>query len=193
MPKAEITSKGMLCDPGDHFSGRFEAERKYRVSDLDEFRRLLAEAGAVPFALENRETDIFLDTENSLLQMAGRQMVLRHMVPSDRVLWIIKGLRRDECAAVDMSDFDKARAMFVSLGYRETGTLEKFRDIYFMDTMHITLDRVPELGDFVEVSAMTDDEAALERLLRDIDELATRFGMTSSIREMRSYRELLGA
>ncbi len=193
MPKAELASKGMLCDPGDHFSGRFEAERKYSVSNLDEFRRLLAEAGAVPFALENLETDIFMDTEAGLLQSTGRQMVLRHMNPSNRVLWIIKGPRKDECVAVDMSDFTKARAMFVLLGYRETGRLEKFRDIYFVGTMHITLDRIPGLGDFVEVSAMTDDEAALELLQRDIKRLAGRFGLTSKDRETRSYRELLGA
>lgn len=183
----------MLCDPGDHFSGQFEVERKYRVSDLNEFRRLLADAGAEPFVLENRETDIFMDTEAGLLQSTGRQMVLRRMSPSNRVLWIIKGPRKDECVAVDMSDFEPARAMLVSPGYCETGRLEKFRDIYFVGAMHITLDSIPRLGDFVEVSIMTGDETALELLQREIDDLAKRFGLTSKNRETRSYREMLEA
>lgn len=191
--QAVLASKGMLCDPGDHFSGRFEVERKFRVSDPDALRRLLEEAGAEPFTLGNQETDIFMDTEVGLLQSAGRRMILRHMSPSNRVLWIIKGPRRDECVAVDMSDFDKARSMFVSLGYIETGRLEKRRDIYFVGAMHVTLDSIPGLADFAEISAMTDDEAALERLQRDIDNLAARFGLTSKSRETRSYRELLGA
>lgn len=186
-----LASKGMLADPGDHFAGRYEVERKYRVDSLTGIARRLAAEGAVAFALGNRETDIFLDWPDGRLAGTGKQQVLRRMQPSGRVLWFVKGPAPDECIATDLEDFDKARAMLAALGCVETDRVEKERDIFFLDDFHLTLDRVPGLGDFVELAVMTDDEASLPGWADRIEALAAALDLPPEALQTRSYRAML--
>ncbi len=186
-----LETRGMLADPGDHFRGRFEVEKKFRVADLEAVRARLTAGNAVVFTLGNRETDVFLDLADGRLEANNQFHTLRHMQPSGRVLWISKGPRRDECIAMDLPEFDKALAMLTSLGFRETRRIAKRRDIYFLGDLHVTLDRVDGLGAFVEVAAMTDDEGALPRLGEFVRDAAERLGLDAAAEETRSYREML--
>ena len=186
-----LAAKGMLADPGDHFSGRFEVERKYAVADPERIRAHLESRGAVPFTLANSETDIFLDWPDGRLAAAGKQQVVRSMQPSNRVLWFIKGPQADECIATDMEDFDKALAMLASLGCVEIDRVEKHRDIWFLGDFHVTLDNVPGLGDFVELAVMTDDETSLSGWAAKIEALGAELGLTPDALQTRSYRAML--
>jgi adenylate cyclase class 2 len=188
---SKLARKGMLCNPGEHFNGRFEVEQKYAVDDLTEITGNLDALGAVPFALGNRETDLFFDTPDGRLAARGQQQVLRLMEPSGRVLWFVKGPSPDECISSDLEDFAKATAMLQALGYIETERISKERDIYFQDEFHLTLDRVPGLGTFVEIAIMTDDEESLPRWAARIEDLATRLGLDPASRQNASYRAML--
>lgn len=186
-----LKRKGMLCDPGDHFVGRYEVERKYAVDDLITIRKRIMAMGAVPFALENHETDLFYDLPAGSPAADGRQQILRHMQPSGRVLWMVKGPGPDECVAMDLADFAKVRQMLEMLGCEETGRIEKQRDIYFLDAFHITLDFLPSLGAFVEIAVMSDDESTLAGWRQEIDALASRLGLPAAALQSRSYRAML--
>ena len=188
---ADLARKGMLADPGDHFSGRFEVERKYEVDGLAEIAVRLRRDGAIAFALDNRETDIFLDWPDGRLAAAGKQQVVRSMQPSGRVLWFVKGPAPDECLATDMQDFDTALAMLTAIGCVETDRVAKERDIYFLGDFHVTLDRVPGLGDFVELAVMTDDEKSLPGWAERIEALAAELELPASALRSRSYRAML--
>lgn len=190
---ADLARKGMMADPGDHFVGRYEVEFKYRVEGLGDIRARLETLGATPFALGNVETDTFLDLEDSRLTHNGQSHVLRHMRPSDRVLWISKGPAKDECVAMDLPDLAKVAEMLRSLGFVEQQTIRKRRDIYFLDRCHVTLDDVDQLGTFVEVAAMSDDEAALPALRKVLLAEIGRLGLAEADRIHRSYREMLSA
>lgn len=188
---AALARKGMLADPGDHFTGRFEVERKYAVRDPAEIVAKLEARGATPFTLANRETDIFLDWPDGRLAAAGKHQVVRSMQPSGRVLWFVKGPDPDECIATDMADFDKALAMLAALGCVEIDRVEKDRDIWFLGDFHLTLDRVPGLGDFVELAVMTDDEASLAGWADKVEALAADLGLSAEALQTRSYRAML--
>jgi adenylate cyclase class 2 len=190
-PFSALARKGMLADPSDHFKGRFEVERKYAVRDLAEVTARLRDAGAIPFALGNRETDVFLDWPDGRLAAMGKQQVVRSMQPSGRVLWFVKGPQPDECIATDLEDFDKAVAMLAALGCIETDRVRKDRDIVFLGDFHVTLDRVPGLGDFVELAVMTDDETSLAGWSEKIEALAADFGLSANALQTRSYRAML--
>lgn len=190
-PSQGLAAKGMLADPGDHFKGRFEVERKYAASDPAAIRVQLDTRGAVPFTLANSETDIFLDWPDGQLAAAGKQQVVRSMQPSNRVLWFVKGPDPDECIATDMEDFDKALAMLAALGCIEIDRVEKQRDIWFLGDFHVTLDHVPNLGDFVELAVMTDDEASLSGWATKIEALAAELGLSADALQTRSYRAML--
>ena len=91
---AALQTRGMLCDPGDHFTGRYEVERKYRVDSLEPFRSEILSTGAVPFTLGNVETDVFLDQPDGRLASNDQQQVVRVMQPSGRVRWMISATNR---------------------------------------------------------------------------------------------------
>lgn len=188
-----LARKGMLADPGDHFAGRYEVERKYSVDGLAPLRARLEARGATPFTLGNRETDVFLDWPDGRLAAAGKQQVVRSMQPSGRVLWFVKGPGPDECVATDMEDPGKALAVLAALGCVETDRLSKARDIWFLGDFHVTLDSVPGLGDFVELAVMTDDETSLPDWAERIEALAAELGLTSDALQTRSYRAMLAA
>ncbi|MEQ8479932.1 MAG: class IV adenylate cyclase [Hoeflea sp.] len=183
----------MLCDPGDHFKGRYEVERKYRVETLEQIRADLASKGAVAFALGNQETDIFLDMPDRRLAGAGQQQVLRIMRPSGRVLWICKGPGADRCVAMDLDDPDKALEMLAALGFGEAGRLTKARDIYFLGDFHVTLDNLEGLGSFVEVAVMTDDAEKLANWTERVEAFALELGLETTSLENRSYRAIMAS
>ncbi|OCW55848.1 class IV adenylate cyclase [Hoeflea olei] len=187
-----LETKGMLCDPGDHFRGRYEVENKYRVGTLDPVRARLEAMNAVPFTLGNLETDIFLDLPDGRLASNDQQQVMRVMEPSGRVLWICKGPGPDRCVAMDLDGSDKALAMLSALGFVETGRLAKSRDIYFAGAFHVTLDRLDGLGCFVEVAVMTDDADSLPDWEARIAAFAADLGLDATQRETRSYRAMMG-
>lgn len=186
-----LETKGMLTDPGDHFKGRFEVERKFRCSDLAAVQARLEQVGAIPFTVGNAETDVFFDMPDGRLETNNQFHTLRHMLPSDRVLWISKGPAKDECVAMDLSDFDKATQMLTSLGFVELRRITKQRDIYFADRYHVTLDDVAGLGTFVELAIMTDDEGALPRLREEVQQAADALGLLGYPEETGSYRQML--
>jgi len=180
----------MLCDPGDHFRGRYEVERKYRVADLEPIRFRVLSMGAVAFTLGNRETDIFLDQSDGRLRSNGQQQVMRLMQPSGRVLWICKGPGPDRCVAMDLDGPEKALEMLAALGFERTGELVKSRDIYFLDDFHITFDRLDGVGVFVEVAVMTDDADSLPQWADRVEALSDRIGLDPLQIEHRSYHAM---
>lgn len=190
MTTSTLANKGMLVDPGDHFVGDFEVERKYAVDDISQIRSRLDGLGAVAFTLGNFESDFFFDFDDGRLASNDQFQVLRHMQPSDRVLWISKGPGPDRCVAMDLNDLEKAKAMLTSLGFVQTNQISKQRDIYFLDVFHVTLDQVPNLGHYVELAVMSNDEALLPTLAEKINALAKTLGLLSSALEHRSYREM---
>jgi len=181
----------MLCDPGDHFRGRYEVERKYRVADLESLRSKVLSMGATPFTVGNRETDVFLDQSDGRLASNGQQQVMRLMEPSGRVLWVCKGPGADRCVAMDLDGSDKALAMLSALGFVETGRLVKRRDIYFLDDFHITFDLLDGLGTFVEVAVMTDDADSLQQWADRVEVFSGSIGLDALQIEHRSYRTMM--
>jgi adenylate cyclase class 2 len=52
---------------------------------------------------------------------------------------------------VILDDFDAARAVLKSLGFAEVGVVKKKRRYYSLEGVHVMLDEVEGLGEFVEV------------------------------------------
>lgn len=187
----DLATKGMLADPGDHFKGRYEVERKFRVDDIAGVRALLNRLGAIPFTIGNAEIDVFFDMPDGRLEANNQFHTLRHMMPSDRVLWISKGPAKDQCVAMDLSGFAKATQMLTSLGFVEQRRISKKRDIYFYDQFHVTLDDVMGLGTFVELAIMSDDKDALPQLRAQVEQAAAKLELLRFPEENHSYREML--
>lgn len=187
----KLAKKGMLCDPGEHFVGKFEVELKFQTAGLNRIRQTLADLGAIPFVLNNTETDLFFDWRDARLSANGQTLVLREMQPSQRVLWISKGPGKDECVSMDLPDLRATVNILHSLGVVETYSITKKRDIYFLGDQHITLDTIENLGSFVEVACMSDDEHMLESLSGAVWSTAAKLGLSRTEQCFKSYRQIL--
>ena len=144
----------------DHFQGRYEVEFKYRLDDRPAFISTLKTLDPEVMLENNLEQDSYFDTPESTLATEGKSLVLRTMQPSGIKLWIVKGPEQDRCEAVNITDADKAASMLQTLGYQQV------------------------------LAIMTDDETLLPSYRQQLQDLATRLGLSSRQLETRSYRTL---
>ncbi|WP_429182292.1 class IV adenylate cyclase [Aeromonas salmonicida] len=174
----------------DHFQGSYEVEFKYRLDDRPAFISTLKTLDPEVMLENNLEQDSYFDTPEPTLATEGKSLVIRTMQPSGIKLWIVKGPERDRCEAVNITDADKAASMLQTLGYQQVLAISKRRSIYFVGPFHVTLDHLDGLGDFAELAIMTDDETLLPSYRQQLQDLATRLGLSSRQLETRSYRTL---
>lgn len=175
----------------DHFIGKYEAELKFHLSEPDAFLQRITAAGAQSFHLDNREIDCYYELPGFPLINHGVSMCIREMQPSGIKLWIVKGPDASECEAINIEDCEKVASMVKKLGFVPSLRMEKNRSIYFLGRYHITIDHLPTLGHFAEIAIMTDDESALRSLLQELQQKAQELGLNESMREKRSYRQML--
>ena len=117
------------------------------------------------------------------LRREGRRVVLTYKGPK-----LPHDLKVREEVEVEVSDFDRARAILERLGLREVGVVRKVREEYELGSVKVSLDVVEGLGSFIEVEAVGDDvEAAAARVKR----AAAMLGLDSRRALTATYLELL--
>jgi adenylate cyclase class 2 len=79
-----------------------------------------------------------------------------------------------------VSDFDSARNLFKALGYDLALMYEKYRTVYDLDDVHVTLDEMP-YGNFIEVEGPLPDS---------IQAVSRRLGVDWEARILDSYTAL---
>lgn len=85
-----------------------------------------------------------------------------------------------------VGDFDTVYSILESLGFIESGTVEKNRSEYELEGVTVCVDRVTGLGEFVEFEKIGDEIEKTEKILFD---LAADFGLDRF--EKRSYLNLV--
>jgi len=88
---------------------------------------------------------------------------------------------------------EKARAVFVSLGFEEFGKVRKHRRVYELDGATVTLDDVDGLGEFVEIELEAEGDAETDEARARILEILERLGLDPDASVRDSYLELLYA
>lgn len=83
-------------------------------------------------------------------------------------------------------DYESMKVILEKLSFRETGVVEKNRTIYQYNGIDICIDRVKNVGDFVELEKMGEDKESIEK---ELFELASQLNLSKF--ETKSYLELL--
>jgi len=118
--------------------------------------------------------------------------------PSERVLLTYKGPLVDdrsktrEEAETRLADEEGVRNILTGLGYDPAATVRKERDRYEVADCRVTLDRVADLGEFVEVEhhdAVT--ESDIDAARETVTHLLTDLGLDPEERIQRSYLGLV--
>jgi adenylate cyclase class 2 len=142
-----------------------EIEAKLKVDSLEEIERKLAELGA-EFLAEKLQIDCFFDDVNSTLTKSDRCLRLRkQMVGKNESFFLTyKGakeksnFKRRQEIEFEIKDTDSVRKLLSSLGYEQSLVVEKKRRIWQLCDCEVALDRLPLLGDFVEIEGPDEEK-----------------------------------
>jgi adenylate cyclase, class 2 len=131
-----------------------ELEVKLYLTDLPALEQKLKAMGAPLIQLRTHELNLRFDTQDGRLSQAHQTLRLRRdsaarMTFKDRGLEQSGVRARTEIEFI-ASDFEAAQAFLEGLGYAVYLVYEKYRAVYDLDGVHITLDELP-YGTFAEI------------------------------------------
>ena len=162
-----------------------EIEAKLKVDSLQEIERKLAELGA-EFLAEQLQTDYHFDDVNATLTKTDRCLRLRkQMVGKNESFFLTyKGakeksnLKKRQEIELEIKDADSVRKLLSALGYEQSLVVEKKRRLWQLGDCEVALDRLPLLGDFVEIEGPDEENIATaqEKLgLSDLSHIAKSY------------------
>lgn len=131
-----------------------EIEVKFPVANLALVEARLQSLEAQLTQVRVQETNLRLDTSDQSLTRTLQVLRLRQDSQA-RVTYKGPGITRDGVRIRQefefaVSDYDAARNLFDALGYSVSMMYEKYRAMYDLDDVHVTLDEMP-YGSFVEI------------------------------------------
>ena len=168
-----------------------EIEAKLKVDSLQEVESKLTELGA-EFLEEQLQIDYHFDDANMTLQKTDRCLRLRHqqVKDSERIFLTYKGakekssFKKRQEIEIEITDGDSIRKLFSALGYEKALVIEKNRRVWRLGECEIALDRLPLIGDFVEIEGPDEDNIA---------EIQKNLGLSGLSHIKKSYSGLIRA
>lgn len=144
-----------------------EIETKLKVESLDDVRHKLVELGA-EFLDEQLQRDYYFDDGNRTLTKGDKCIRLRQEVSGDskRFFLTYKGakekgqFKKRQEINIEVKDLDATEKLLAALGYRKALIVEKKRRIWRFCDCIVALDRLPLLGNFVEIEGPADEKIA---------------------------------
>jgi adenylate cyclase class 2 len=158
-----------------------ELEVKFYLSSLSGLEKRLKALNAELVQSRVHEINLRFDTPDMQLTRTFRvlrlrkdnQAIVTYKGPGQE----IDGVRQRQELEFIVGDFDMAKVFFEALGYQISVIYEKFRAVYDLGTVHITLDEMP-YGTFAEIEGPDG---------KTIQETAHRLGLNWETRIIDSY------
>ncbi len=166
-----------------------ELEVKVPCEDLDDLERRLKDIGASH--VEDLD-QIYLYFSHPNRDFGVTDEALRLRRENERTVITYKGPKLDadtklrEEIELGVEDIDRMSLVLERMGFRPVIRIRKQRTIYELQGIHFCLDRLPELGNFVEMEWQGED---LDMGKQRIMDLKKKLGLMGN--ERRSYLELL--
>jgi len=174
----------------------YEVEVKYRLANLDQLERRLAEQGAVRGPAIVQE-DTYLSHPSRDFALTNEVLRLRRVVDENQITY--KGPRRRgptktrEEIEIGVAPGDDARhglfRLFEKLGFQPVATIRKTRTPFHLTAgrhdIEVVLDQADGFGDFAEIETLAETESDLPAAQAAILAVADQLGLTEV--EPRSY------
>lgn len=165
-----------------------EIEVKVPVKDLQQVFAQMERVGARSLG-KRRQVDVYF--AHPLRDFGVTDEALRLRLDGDLEKITYKGPKLDKRSKTREEievevPFEKMRTILLRLGFLEFIRIEKERSDYEVGNITLSLDRVTDLGEFVELEFHGDDK---EEGLATIEELKRKLGLDGN--EIRSYLELM--
>ncbi|WP_297437771.1 class IV adenylate cyclase [Thermococcus sp.] len=163
-----------------------EVEVKFRV-DFNSVMRRIERIGAEFVHEEIQEDLYFLLPYPQLLRVRRISNLGRSFLTYKLIKDPGQNEEFDEIE-VEVSDFETTVEILRRLGYEEDVWVKKYRRVYRLGDVTFELNRVENLGDFLDIEVITEDVAEAKR---KIWETAEMLGLSRADVEPRLYQELM--
>lgn len=163
-------------------------EIKARCDDLESFKSKLLQL-PVSYEGEDFQIDTFFTVPNGRLKLRESILYGNILIPyirPDR-----EGLKQSDYELIPISDPQKVKYLLGNI-LEIKGEVRKKRQIYFFENVRIHLDKVEQLGDFIEFEAVIDDEKAIDANIKKTHWLLNYFLITDDQLVKVAYIDLLG-
>ncbi len=139
-----------------------EIEMKLKVDDLNAIKKVLESKGCVLSETKHQIDTVFLEKNAQDFNIKTGMIVLRIRTIGDKNLITLKQRKENIIESKEIeffiSDSAKCKQLFETLGYKEMVTIDKKRTTTKYKNFNICLDEVLNLGSFVEIEIVTDEE-----------------------------------
>lgn len=133
-------------------------EIKARCDDLDSFKSRLLQL-PVTFEGDDFQTDTFFKVPKGRLKLRESTLYGDILIPYIRPNR--EGLKQSNYEIIHVLDSQKTKNLFDTiLGLK--GEVKKRRQIYLFENVHIHLDEVEKLGNYIEFEAVIDNEEQIK-------------------------------
>jgi adenylate cyclase, class 2 len=163
-------------------------EIKARCDDLRSARRILKRCGAVRRGVDH-QIDTYFSVPNGRLKLReGR--IENSLIHYDR--GEDDRLRLSDITRCDTGNIGRYLKEVLSRGLPTLATVDKKREIYFVDNVKFHLDRVVGLGTFLEIEAIdVDGNGNVAMLRRQCDEFIELLGIRDADLVRASYSDMI--
>ncbi len=171
-----------------------EVEVKMRINDPKLVERSIIVMGAVPVGIEAQADTYY---RAPFRDFAKTDEALRVRVQDKKYFLTYKGPRMDSVSKtrkeyeVEVNDADILGNILSSMNFSPVATIVKKRKKYRLGEFIISLDKVRELGDFIEVEVSLQDSKSHEEKVESIFRLFEKLGLGRDESIRKSYLEMM--
>ncbi len=174
-----------------------EVEVKAHVTDFGKVEAKLSQIGAKKIKTEHQK-DTYFNAPHKDFAQTDEALRIREIPEKDGSKYILtyKGAKLDEASKtrkeieVRVEDPENTTTLLESLDFRPVRSVIKDRIIYSYEDYIITLDKVYDVGNFVEIEKGLAEGEDYQDILPEIFEIYRQLGIGDGF-ERRSYLELL--
>ena len=137
-----------------------EIELKFVCKKLDEIEKKLTELGAT-LKGEKQQIDVYFDHPSRVLVATNEYLRIRTQGDKSELHYHIARSATtgfNEEHEVEIGDGKEIGSILKMLGFKQLGIIDKQRRKYILNGSEICLDRVKDVGDYVEVEVDGEDE-----------------------------------
>jgi len=132
-----------------------EIEIKFKIDKPDLIREKLKEARA-KFIGKAFERTIKFDTKNDDLEKQEKFLRVRTgfenvITFKKKINKVDKNFKEREEIEVEISDPEKMKKILENLGFTKKWVMEKYREKWILGDAEIVIDRLPKMGNFIEI------------------------------------------
>ena len=177
-----------------------EVEAKAHVNDFNSVLKKLKEIGAAKVMVEHQKDIYFNNLEYRDFEKSDEALRIRNTTINNEKTEIIltyKGPKLDDVSKtrkeieVNVEDSKNTSLILENLGFKPAANVEKDRTTYSFQEFAISLDKVHQVGNFVEIEKGMVEGEDFKEAIDKIFKIYKKLGIEDGF-ERRSYLELMG-